>query len=96
MDNAIRYTPVGGCIVFTMQHDLNSENVIIIVENSGENLNEDVIAQLGQRFYRVLGTKTQGSGLGLSIAKKIMNLHGGALIFSVSALGGLTVVLKFD
>jgi two-component system sensor histidine kinase QseC len=53
------------------------------------------LQRLGERFYRALGTKTQGSGLGLSICKKIIELHAGEIQFSRSAHGGLKVELQF-
>lgn len=96
MDNAIRYTPVGGYIHLQMKHDLKDQSFEMIIENSGEDLDEEMLSQLGQRFYRVLGTKTQGSGLGLSIVKKIIILHQGSLTFALSQWGGLKVVFKLN
>ena len=52
--------------------------------------------RLGERFYRALGTKTQGSGLGLSICQKIVDLHAGQLLFSSSDLSGLKVELLLN
>lgn len=91
IDNAMRYTPEGQHIkVDLWQQD---EQVFIQIENAGEGLSDDVVAQLGERFYRVLGTKTQGSGLGLSICQKIVDLHQGHMHLQASALGGLKVVI---
>lgn len=93
VDNAIRYAPA--------QSQVNIYSVIkdhqfkLIIENAGHGLSDDVIARLGERFYRALGTKTTGSGLGLSICKKIMDLHQGKIQFSASVLGGLKVELDF-
>lgn len=91
IDNAIRYTPAQGKIDIHVQQD--GQKIRLCIENSGTGLDEQVIQHLGERFYRVLGTQTQGSGLGLSICKKIMDLHQGQIIFSASALGGLNVEL---
>lgn len=92
VDNAIRYTDVQGTISI---HLIRApKNVIIVVENSGQALTDEVLNRLGERFYRQLGTKTQGSGLGLSICKKIIDLHQGQIEFSVSDLGGLKVTIE--
>jgi two-component system, OmpR family, sensor histidine kinase QseC len=93
VDNAIRYSPIDSEIYIKIErrHDL----IFLSIENQGDGLDENVLSRLGERFYRELGTKTEGSGLGLSICKKIAELHGARLNFSKSTLGGLKVEIIF-
>jgi len=94
VDNAIRYTPVQGQV--EIKTIVESQNLQLMIENSGEGIQEEVVQRLGERFYRALGTRTQGSGLGLSICQKIMQLHTAKIDYAPSVLGGLKVSLIFQ
>ncbi|MFB6331902.1 MULTISPECIES: sensor histidine kinase [Acinetobacter] len=94
VDNAIRYTPVQGQV--EIKTIVESQNLQLVIENSGEGIQEEVVQRLGERFYRALGTRTQGSGLGLSICQKIMQLHTAKIDYAPSVLGGLKVSLIFQ
>lgn len=94
VDNAIRYTPVQGQV--EIKTIVEGKNLQVVIENSGEGVQEEVIERLGERFYRALGTRTQGSGLGLSICQKIMQLHTAKIDYVPSGLGGLKVSLIFQ
>lgn len=94
VDNAIRYTPVQGQV--EIKTIVESQNLQLMIENSGEGIQADVLQRLGERFYRALGTRTQGSGLGLSICQKIMQLHTAKIDYAPSVLGGLKVSLIFQ
>ena len=94
VDNAIRYTPVQGQV--EIRTIVESQNLQLMIENSGEGIQADVLQRLGERFYRALGTRTQGSGLGLSICQKIMQLHTAKIDYAPSGLGGLKVSLIFQ
>lgn len=94
VDNAIRYTLVQGQV--EIRTIVEGQNLQLVIENSGEGIQEEVIQRLGERFYRVLGTRTQGSGLGLSICQKIMQLHTAKIDYAPSGLGGLKVSLNFQ
>ncbi|ESK55238.1 MAG: two-component sensor histidine kinase [Moraxellaceae bacterium] len=91
IDNAIRYTPEHGHVYITL---IQQQDLELIFENEGHGLNEAVFERLGERFYRALGTKTQGSGLGLSICTKIIELHHGEITFEQSQYGGLSVRIR--
>ena len=93
VDNAIRYAGQGGHVFIDVQQ--RQQNVVMTIADDGQALTEEVLQRLGERFYRALGTKTQGSGLGLSICQKIMQLHAGEIHFSKSGCGGLQVTLQF-
>lgn len=92
IDNAVHYTPAQGTIQIRLQQQ--GRQLYWQIDNSGEGLDETVIQHFGERFYRVLGSQVQGSGLGLSICKKIVELHQGQIKFSASELGGLKVLLS--
>lgn len=92
IDNAIAYTEMGGRI--RMQLSAEQQQVCFRIEDDGLQLTPEVLARMGERFYRALGSQTQGSGLGLSICKKIMQLHQGEISFQRSELGGLKVDLR--
>ena len=94
VDNAIRYTPMQGQV--EIRTIVEGQNLQVVIENSGEGIQEEVIERLGERFYRALGTRTQGSGLGLSICQKIMQLHTAKINYAPSVLGGLKVSLIFQ
>lgn len=91
IDNAIRYTTENGLIHIGVEQ--HQETAKVIVRNSGEPVSEETITRMGERFYRELGTKTQGSGLGLSICKKIIELHQGSIEFNHPSQGGLEVIV---
>ena len=93
IDNAIRYSPEQGAVKIQM-HTL-AHQIVWMIENSGGGISQEQLNRIGERFYRVLGTKTSGSGLGISIAQKIIQLHHGDLDIQASALGGLKLNLTF-
>lgn len=93
VDNAIRYTPPQGQV--EIRTVVEQHQIQLLIENSGEGIADEVMERLGERFYRALGTRTQGSGLGLSICQKIMALHAAKIDYAPSVLGGLKVSLSF-
>ena len=92
LDNAIRYGREGGRVEVSASH--RGGTIEIAVRDDGPGVAPADLDHLTQRFFRVLGTGTQGSGLGLSIAARVAELHGGTLTFGKGLDGvGLGVVL---
>lgn len=88
-DNAIRYSPTLGSIHVEISQ--NEQQIKVSIEDTGNGVDDEVLQRLGQRFFRVLGTQQQGSGLGISITRKIIELHNGELHFMHAEQGGLRV-----
>ena len=93
IDNAIRYTPEGGSVEVTINTHNNS--VQLMVADSGTGIPEEERERIFERFYRRTGTKATGSGLGLSIVKRIADLHRAEIQLADSPLGGLCFILQF-
>ena len=74
IDNALRYTPRDGTVTVRVLAD--GRRVFLEVEDSGPGIPEADRAMVFERFYRVLGTGVDGSGLGLSIVREIAERHG--------------------
>lgn len=80
LSNAIKYSPEGGSIEVGGTYD--DHNVTIYVRDQGVGLSEEDRARVFERFYRVdgkLSRKTQGTGLGLYLAKAIVEAHHGVI-----------------
>lgn len=73
VDNAVRYSPVGAHIVVSLP--TAKGDALMRVQDSGPGLSDTDRARLGERFFRVLGTAQNGSGLGWSIARRIASAH---------------------
>jgi two-component system sensor histidine kinase TctE len=75
IDNAIRYTPKGHSV--TVRTSLNNEQALAVleVEDNGPGIPASERGHIFERFYRILGSNVQGSGLGLSIVREIAQQH---------------------
>ena len=73
LDNAARYAPAGSTVT------LRFGSASVAVENEGPALPPETLARLGERFHRPEGQQETGSGLGVSIVRRIAALHGLAL-----------------
>ena len=73
--NALSHCPSGGCISAKVSQ--SGRCARFSVENSGEKIPEEALSKVWDSFYRVRESG-QGSGLGLTISKSIIDLHGGA------------------
>ncbi len=93
-DNAIRYSPAGATV--RVQLVAERERVCLRVEDSGPGMREEQRLRLGERFFRVLGSGQEGSGLGWSIVKRVVAAHGARItIGRAQGLGGLCVDVEF-
>ncbi len=93
IDNAIRYTPGGGWVKVAVRHE--AAQVVLEVCDSGQGIAPAERGQVLRRFYRVLGSGVDGSGLGLSIVQRIAELHGATVELGESEAGGLAVRVSF-
>jgi signal transduction histidine kinase len=77
LENALRYTPQGG--VVTVTTGPSDAGALLEVEDTGPGIDREERERVFERFYRVVGQKASGSGLGLSIAQRIVELHGATI-----------------
>jgi signal transduction histidine kinase len=80
LSNAIKYSPVGGMIEIDMA--VEGGSLAIRVKDEGAGLSEADVSRLFGRFQRLSARPTAGessTGLGLSIVKRIVELHGGRI-----------------
>ena len=90
VSNAIRHTHENGKITVTVRS--NRQRQLITVFNTGEGISKDEIKKVFDRLYRgEYARKAPGSGLGLTIAQKIAELHGGKVTISSKEGYGTTV-----
>jgi signal transduction histidine kinase len=92
IDNAVCHNTPGGWISITTSS--GNGTACLTVENGGEVLGGEQVAELSQPFRRLAGDRLgtdQGSGLGLSIVAAIAEAHGGALGLQARPDGGLRV-----
>lgn len=95
--NALRHTPAGGSVQLRAR-GLEAATEVAVMD-TGDGIPAALLPRLGDRFLRIdeegRGRASGGAGLGLSIVKGIMALHGGTFAVE-SALGkGTTVRLRF-
>jgi signal transduction histidine kinase len=79
VDNAIKYSPVGGDVNITAKSD--TQQVFFSVQDFGIGMPTSVVGQLFNRFYRSHRSRTTvtGTGLGLYISKAVVDSHGGTI-----------------
>lgn len=77
VDNAVRYTPVGGTVDVELY--IEEGQVIFRVTDNGQGLPAGEEERLFEPFYRVTGTDETGSGLGLAIVRSIADRLGGTV-----------------
>jgi len=80
LDNAIAHTGNGGSITVTAETQDN--RVKVNVTDTGEGIPPEDLPNIFERFYRVDKSRTRatgGSGLGLTIAKRLVEAHGGSI-----------------
>ena len=94
IDNAIRYSPEGASVHVRTATEGGAATLSVV--DHGPGIPAEERARVGQRFYRILGTGESGSGLGLSIVKRIAELHDARLdLADGKEGGGLSVTISF-
>ncbi|WP_075983342.1 cell wall metabolism sensor histidine kinase WalK [Bacillus massilinigeriensis] len=92
ISNALKFSPEGGMIKFSMQE--NDNKIVISISDQGVGIPKANIKRIFDRFYRVdkaRSRKLGGTGLGLAIAKEMVEAHGGNIWASSVEGKGTTI-----
>lgn len=93
LDNALRFAPDAGQVRVTVRGE--ARMAFLCVEDSGPGVAPDLRARIFDRFFRGPDGRGSGSGLGLSIVRRVVELHAGTVAASASpSLGGLRVEVR--
>jgi signal transduction histidine kinase len=93
--NSLRYTPEGGKIVLSATLERNQ--LAFCVKDTGQGISAEALPYIFDRFYRADPARAQGSesGLGLAIARSIVEAHGGSISAESGAGRGTQVKFVF-
>jgi len=94
VDNAIRYTQEGGHVWVSVTKIKN--HAVLKVKDNGPGIPEELRSLVFERFYRVIGSKAPGSGLGLALVKQVATAYKATVEISTPADGhGLEIKIIF-
>jgi heavy metal sensor kinase len=96
LDNAFIYSPPGTDV--TLEVSTEGSDGVIAVEDNGPGIPDDQLQRIFERFYRSDGSRSRssgGSGLGLSIARWIVAIHGGTIEVESDQSRGTTFTVRF-
>ncbi|HEX2215695.1 MAG TPA: ATP-binding protein [Xanthobacteraceae bacterium] len=94
LSNAIAFSPPGETI--TLAAERRSDSVILTVADRGRGIPDEIVERVFNRFEtHSLGSQHRGAGLGLSIVRSFVELHGGMVTLDSSEGKGTTVVCVF-
>jgi signal transduction histidine kinase len=91
ISNAVKFTDAGGDISIDVEDD--GDNAVISISDTGIGISEEDLPHIFERFYRADASRsrlTGGSGIGLTIAKAIIDAHKGTIVVE-SRIGEGTV-----
>ncbi len=78
IDNAVKFTPEGGCVEICLQKDAAAARFVI--HDDGYGISEEAQKHIFDKFYQSDASRAAaGNGLGLSIARRVVTLHGGEI-----------------
>ena len=93
IENAIRYTPKGGKVVVSIKYQKEEKQILVSVKDTGIGVPREQAKRVFSRFFRAanaIRAETEGTGLGLYIAKNIVESHGGKIWFETKEKQGST------
>jgi signal transduction histidine kinase len=88
--NALKYTPEGGQVTISASNKPQDRMVLFVVQDSGMGISAEDLPHIFTRFYRVDKSRARasgGSGIGLTIARSIVEAHGGKIWVESEGLG---------
>ncbi len=80
LSNAVKFTPYGGNIMVSVEDGI--ESICIRIKDNGKGIPEEKLNSIFERFVQVdksLARENEGSGIGLSLVKALVELHGGTI-----------------
>lgn len=93
IENAVRYTPAGGRV--EVKVGCVDGRAALTVTDDGPGISHAERARVFDRFYRCASTEASGCGLGLSIARRVAELHNASIVLADAPSGrGLQVTVR--
>ena len=93
VSNAINYTPEGGQITVELEPEPDGSQAILRIRDTGIGIAEDMLPHVFEPFFRAEEKVAGGTGLGLTIAREIVQLHGGQIsVESQRGIGSVFIV----
>jgi signal transduction histidine kinase len=79
--NAIKFTPNNGSIIIEANFDDENKEIRVIVQDTGSSIAQSDLKKVFDKFYQAPKANSEivGTGIGLSVAKEIVELHGGKI-----------------
>jgi len=92
--NAVRFSPEGAAVEVTLHLDPAAACALVSVTDRGPGVATDELERIFEPFYRADGNDSKSFGLGLAIAERAVNAHGGVIRAENAPGAGLRVVIS--
>lgn len=93
LSNAVRYTKKGGRVTFSIKYNISKKEILFSIQDTGVGISENQQKRVFGKFFRgenVIKMETEGTGLGLFIAKNVVEAHKGKIWFKSKINKGTT------
>ena len=98
LSNACKFTPEGGEVLLSVSESDDRRSTIVSVKDTGPGIPPEELTHIFDRFHQVHGSTTreqEGTGIGLSLVKELVKIHGGTLDVTSAPKEGTEFVLSF-